>query len=87
MRKFHVGVAHRRLRNVQKSVMQVRSSCFVYINLLFFCFFCRTRCHRRRRCLSSLLSFTGDPEILLPWLRNVTLLLSSGLNLSSIKVQ
>ena len=39
MRKFHVGVAHRRLRNVQKSVMQVRSSCFAYINLLFFLFF------------------------------------------------
>ena len=38
MRKFHVGVAHRRLRNVQKSVMQVRSSCFVYINLLLFFF-------------------------------------------------
>ena len=38
--KFHVTVVQRRLRNVQKSVMDVQN------NLLFFCLFCS----RRRRC-------------------------------------
>ena len=52
-RHFHVEIAQRRLRNVQKSVMHVRSCCFADLNLLFFC---RSRCRRRRRCLSSLLS-------------------------------
>jgi len=28
IRKFHVSVVHRRLRNVQKSVMHVQSYCF-----------------------------------------------------------
>ena len=50
-RHFHVEIAQRRLRNVQKSVMHVPSCCFA--NLLFFC---RSRCRRRRRCLSSLIS-------------------------------
>ena len=50
-RHFHVEIAQRRLRNVQKSVMHVPSCCFA--NLLFFC---RSRCRRRRRCLSSLMS-------------------------------
>ena len=40
VRKFHVTVVQRRLRNVQKSVMDVQN------NLLFFCLFCS----RRRRC-------------------------------------
>ena len=39
--KFHVTVVQRRLRNVQKSVMDVQN------NLLFFCLFCS---RRRRRC-------------------------------------
>ena len=52
-RHFHVEIAQRRLRNVQKSVMHVQSCCFASLNLLFFC---RSRCRRRRRCLSSLLS-------------------------------
>ena len=52
-RHFHVEIAQRRLRNVQKSVMHVRSCCFANLNLLFFC---RSRCRRRRRCLSSLMS-------------------------------
>ena len=38
-------------KNVQKSVMHVQSCCFVSLNLLLFC---RSRCCRRRRCLSSL---------------------------------
>ena len=51
---FHVVVVKRRLRNVQKikSVMHVQSCCFANINLLLLC---RSRCRRRRRCLSSLL--------------------------------
>ena len=41
VRKFHVTVVQRRLRNVQKSVMDVQN------DLLFFCLFCS---RRRRRC-------------------------------------
>ena len=50
--QFHVVVVQRRLRNVQKSVMHVQSCCFAYLNLFFFC---RSRCRRRRRCLSSIM--------------------------------
>ena len=46
IRHFHVEVVQRRLRNVQKSAMQVLSCCFTNINLLLF---------RRLRCLSALL--------------------------------
>ena len=52
IRHFHVVVVQRRLRNVQKSVMHVQSCCFANINLLLFC---RSRCGRRHRFLSSLL--------------------------------
>ena len=34
--KSHVAAVQRRLRNVQKSVMHVQSSCFADINLLLF---------------------------------------------------
>ena len=34
IRKFHVAVQQRRLRNVQKSVIHVQSCCFANINLL-----------------------------------------------------
>ena len=37
IRKFHVAVVQKRLRNVQKSVMHVQSFFFVNLNLLFFC--------------------------------------------------
>ena len=50
--QFHVVVVQWRLRNVQKSVMHVQSCCFVNLNLFFFC---RSRCRRRRRCLSSIM--------------------------------
>ena len=53
IRHFHVVVLQRRQRNVQKSVMPMQSCCFANLNLLLFC---RSRCRRRRRCLSSLLS-------------------------------
>ena len=50
---FHVVVVQPRQRNVQKSVMHVRSCCFANINqLLFCCSRCRHRCH----CLSSQLT-------------------------------
>ena len=52
IRKFHVAVVQRLLKNVQKSVMHVQSCCFTNINLLLFC---RSRCRRRRCCLSFLL--------------------------------
>ena len=53
-RPFHVVVVQRRLRNVQKRVMHVQSCCFAILNLLLFC---RSRCCRRRRCLSSLMYY------------------------------
>ena len=36
VRKFHVAVAQRRLRNVPKSMMHVQSCCFADINVFFF---------------------------------------------------
>ena len=36
IRKFYVGVVHRRLRNVQKKRDHVHSGCFTYLNDLFF---------------------------------------------------
>ena len=51
IRHFHVVVVQRRQRNVQKSVMHVQSCCFANLNLLRFC---RSRCRRRHRCLTSL---------------------------------
>ena len=54
IRHFHVVVVQRRLRNVQNKVMHVQSYCFANLNLFPFC---RSRCRRRRRCLSSLIIF------------------------------
>ena len=51
IRKFHVAVAQRRLRNVQKSVTHVHSCCFADINLWLFS---SSLCRRWRRYLSSL---------------------------------
>ena len=56
IRHVHLEVVQRRPRNVQKSVMHVQSCCFANINLLHFC---RSRCRRRRRCLSSLMAKPG----------------------------
>ena len=53
IRHFHVVVVQWRQRNVQKSVMHVQSCCFANVNLLLFC---RPRCRRRRRCLSSVIT-------------------------------
>ena len=54
IRRFHVIVVQRRQRNVQKSVLQVQSSCFPNLIQLLFC---RSHCHRhlRRGCLTSVL--------------------------------
>ena len=49
-RHFDVVVVQRRLRNVQKSVIHVQSSCFANLNLLLFC---RSRFRYRRPCLGS----------------------------------
>ena len=51
IRHLHAVVLQRRLRNVQKSVIKVQSYCFANLNQLLIC---RSRCRRRRRCLSSL---------------------------------
>ena len=51
IRHYHVVIVQRRLRDAQKSVMHVQSSYFANLNLLGFC---RFRCRRRCRCLSSL---------------------------------
>ena len=53
IRYFHVIVVQRWLRkNVEKSMMQMRSCCCANLNLLLFC---RSGCHRRQHCWSSLL--------------------------------
>ena len=57
IRKFHVAVVQRRLRNVQKGVMHVQSVCFANMNHLLFC---RSRCRRPMRCLSSLLLWSRN---------------------------
>ena len=49
-RKFYVVVVQQRLGDKQVSVMHVQSRCFSNLNLLLFY---RSRCRRRRRCLSS----------------------------------
>ena len=49
IRHFDVVVVLRRQRNVQKSVMHVQSCCFAKRNSFLFC---RSRCCRRRCCLS-----------------------------------
>ena len=51
IRDFHVVFVQRRLRNVQKSVMRVKSYCFANLNPLMFC---HSLCRRCPRCLSSL---------------------------------
>ena len=61
IRHFHVVVVQRRLRNVQKRLMHVWSCCFANINLLPFC---RSRCPRCHRCLSSLLFYFHARRIL-----------------------
>ena len=58
---FHVVVVQGRLRNVQKRLMHVQSPCFANINLLLFC---RSRCPRCSRCLSSLLFYFHATRIL-----------------------
>ena len=54
IRRFHVVVVQRQQRNIQKSVLQVQSSCFPNLIQLLFC---RSHCHRhlRRGCLTSVL--------------------------------
>ena len=60
IRQFHVAVVQRRQRNVQKSVMQVQSCCFANLNLRVLV--CRSRCRRRRRCLSFLIVVKKERE-------------------------
>ena len=57
IRRFHVAVVQRKLRNVLKSVMHVQSCCF----------FSRSRCRRRRRCLSSLLLWSRNFATIVTW--------------------
>ena len=53
IKDFHVVVVERRQRNLQKRVMHVQSCCFANLNRLLFC---RYRCLRCRRCVSSLMA-------------------------------
>ena len=64
--KFHGVVVQRRQRNVQKSVMHVQSCCFGDKTLLLFC---RSRCRRRLRCLSSPLGWQTMHKSLRPGLK------------------
>ena len=61
---FHVVVLQRRQINVQTNVMHVQSCCFVNPNLLHFC---RSRCPRRRGCLSFLSGSNGSSEKVAPF--------------------
>ena len=64
IRKFHLPVMQRWLKNVQKSVMHVQSSCFANINLLLFC---RSLCRPRCCCLSSLLLWSKNFASMVTW--------------------
>ena len=57
IRPFDVVVVQRWQRNVQKSVIEVRSCCFANLTLLLFC---RPRCRRRGCCLSSLIGWFSN---------------------------
>ena len=69
IRKLHVVIVQRRLRNVQKSVMHGQICCFANRHLFFSVFVAvAVVVAKAPHCC--------DPEILLPWQRDVTLLLS-----------
>ena len=70
IRKFHIAVVQLRLRNVQKSVMHVQSCCFANLPLLLFC---RSRCRRSRRCLSSMLLWSRNFATLVTWRHSTSL--------------
>ena len=59
IRHFHVAVAQRRQRNVQKNVMHVQTCCLL-INLLFFRRFC---CRRVVGSLRACLHGGGGPQV------------------------
>ena len=59
-RHFLVVVMQRRQRNVQKAWCTCKVVVFANINLLLF--FCRSRCRRPRRCLSSLCGRRREEE-------------------------
>ena len=63
IRKFHVAVVQRRLRNVQKSVMHVQICCFANRNLFFFAVFLAIAV----AVVVAKALHCCDPEILLPW--------------------
>ena len=64
IRKFHVAVVQRRLRNIQKSVMHVQSCYFANVNLLLFY---RSRWSPRRRCSSFLLLWSKNFATMVTW--------------------
>ena len=64
IRKFHLPVVQRWLKNVQKSVMHVQSCCFANLNLLLFC---RSLCRPRCCCLSSLLLWSKNFASMVTW--------------------
>ena len=66
IRHFHFVDVQRRQRNVQKRVMHVQSCCFGDKTLLLFC---RSRCRRRLRCLSSPLGWQTMHKSLRPGAR------------------
>ena len=74
-RHFHVAIVQRRQRNVSKSV---QSCCFTNLNLVLLC---RSRCRRRRRCLSSLVASASSCAVLPGASRHPRLRLETELNL------
>ena len=64
IRKFHVAIVQRLLKNVQKSLMHLQTCCFTNINLLLFC---PSRCRRCRCCLSFLLLWSKHFATMVTW--------------------
>ena len=65
IRKFQVVVVQRRLKNMyKKGLMPVQSCCFTVRKLLLFS---RSRCRRRRCCLSSLLLWSTNFVTMVTW--------------------
>ena len=68
IRKFHVAFVQRRLRNVQKTVMHLQSCCFALLNLNY----CLLHVFVAVAVVVAQAPYCCNPEILLPWLRDVT---------------
>ena len=70
IRMFHVAIVQRRLRNVQKAWCTFK----VVLLILTLLLFCRSRCRRCRRCLSSSLLLSRNFATMVTWRHTFPLL-------------